>query len=247
MVKAIIVDDDKSVHKLIELAIESKCPQVSVIANAFGVAEGVKVINEFNPDLVFLDVRMVDGSGFDLIGHYEKPDFKVILISGFHEYASEGYKFNAIDFIVKPIQQDELIVAVNRAVDLITEDRAKESEFAQKVSSNLLDNQKIILKTIDQIYILNIGDIIHIESTRNYSTVYLEEGKKIVFSKPIKEFEELLAGKSFHRIHKSHIININKVSSYNKSEGGILMMKDGSCVPVSTRKREFLINLFNNL
>lgn len=247
MIKAVVIDDDPTVYRLVARAVESHCPFISIVAKASGVAEGIRMINEQNPDLVFLDILMADGSGFDLIEHFFKPDFKVILISGFNEYALKGYKFNAIDYIMKPIREDELVTAINKAAEIIKTDNRLRSRLSEEEVDSMRNHHKMILKTFDQIHIINTSDILHIESDRNYSTLYLEQSRKLVVSRSIKEFEDALYEKGFHRIHKSHIININKVSFFNRPEGGSVVLKDGSIVPVSSRKRDFLISLFNNL
>lgn len=247
MIKAIVVDDDLSVHKQLERLIVKHCPYVAIVGNATGVAEGITIINKTNPDLIFLDVRLGDGSGFDLIDQYYKPDFKVILISGFNEYALKGYKFNAIDYILKPVREEELVAAVNKAAEFIRNESKLKIKSSEEELEMMRNHHKMILKTIDQIYVINTDDIMHIEADRNYSTLYIEDGKKLVVSRSIKEFGDVLSERGFYRIHKSHIININKVSFFNKPEGGTVVLKDGSIVPVASRKREFLINLFNTM
>jgi len=247
VLRAVVIDDDSAVYRLIKRAVENHCPDISVVAKATGVVEGIRVINDYAPDLVFLDILMADGNGFDLIEHFYKPGFKVILISGFNEYALKGYKFNAIDYIMKPIREDELIRAISKAVEHIRDDNRVKPVHSGDEAEAVRNHHKIILKTLDQIHIINTSDILHIEADRNYSTLFLEEGRKLVVSRPIKEFEDALSDRGFHRIHKSHIININKVSFFNRPEGGTVVLKDGSIVPVASRKRDFLISLFNNL
>lgn len=246
MIKAVVIDDDPSVFKLVKRTVEHHCPYVSVLASASGVAEGMNVIDLNRPDLVFLDVMMGDGSGFDLMEHYYKPWFKVILISGFNEYALKGYKFNVIDYLMKPIREEELIAAINNAAEHIRED-VHARAFRTDDESDAVRSHRIVLKTLDQIHIINTSDILHIEADRNYSTLYMEEGRKLVVSRAIKEFDSVLSEKGFYRIHKSHIININKVRIFNKPEGGTVVMKDGSTVPVASRKRDFLIRLLDRL
>ncbi|MHC1778592.1 MAG: LytR/AlgR family response regulator transcription factor [Lentimicrobium sp.] len=246
MVRAIIVDDDKTAHALIQRALDIHCPDIRIVGNALGVEEGIRCINENKPELIFLDIRMVDGSGLDLLSHFHNPFFRVIIVSAFTEYAIQGYKFDVVDYIMKPIKEKELIKAVTKATDLIRSEKSHSSGLPADEPELNKGHRKIILKTIEQIYIINIDDILHIESDGNYSTVYLEESKKVVVSKPIKEFEEILKNSGFFRVHKSHIINMNKVRLINKALKGALELADGSVVPVSSRRRDLLIGLFSS-
>jgi two-component system LytT family response regulator len=190
---------------------------------------------------------MPDGSGFDLIKHFDKPDFKVIIVSGYIEYAIKGYKVGAIDYILKPVDTEELSLAINKADELIRyEEKLKFKTFENNIKI-LKKVHKIVLKTSDHIYLVNLEDIIRIEADGNYSTFYIQDDRKVIVSRPIKEYEEALIDKGFHRIHKSHLININKLSYYDKTDSGDVVMTDGSVVPVSSRKKDMLLNLLENL
>jgi two-component system LytT family response regulator len=247
MIRAIIIDDELSSQELIRSIITTFCPNVTVAATADSVKSGVAAINEHEPDLVLLDIKMPDGSGFDLIKHFNKPDFKVIFISGYMEYAIKGYKFGAIDYILKPIDEEALILAINRADDLIRFEEKLRFKAIEENLKMLNKTDKMLLKTSDQVHLINTSDIIRIEADGNYSTFFLHDGRKILVSKPIREYEELLIEKGFHRIHKSHIININKLSYFDKLDGGDVKMVDGSVVPVASRKKDMLLDLFDNL
>ena len=247
MIKAIIIDDDPLVSKLINKTIESYCPNVSIIAIAENVKSGVAAINEHEPDLVLLDIKMPDGSGFDLIKHFDKPDFKVIFISGYMEYAIKGYKFGAIDYILKPIDEEELSLAINRADDVIRFEEKLNFKAMEENIKSLNKSDKIILKTNEHIHLINTIDIIRIEADGNYSTFFIEDGRKVIVSRAIKEWEESLIDRGFFRVHKSHIINVQKLNYFDKTDSGDVILSDGSVVPVASRKREMLMNLFNSL
>jgi len=247
MIKAIIIDDDALVRELISKTIESYCPNVTIVKIAENVQSGVSAINEYEPDLVLLDIKMPDGSGFDLIKHFDKPDFKVIFISGYMEYAIKGYKFNAIDYILKPIDEEELALAVNKADDIIRYEEKMQFKAIEENIKALNKSDKIILKTSEHIHLVNAADIIRIVADGNYCTFYIEDGRKVLVSRAIKEYEETLIDKGFHRIHKSHIINIQKLNYFDKTDSGDVIMSDGSIVPVAWRKREMLLELFENL
>jgi len=247
MLRTIIIDDDQHTREILTNIIIAYCPNVSVVAQAWDVKSGVASINEHEPDLILLDIKMPDGSGFDLIKHFDKPDFKIIIISGYIEYAIKGYKFGAIDYVLKPFDIEELIAAIKKADDLVRyEEKLRFKALADNINL-LTKSHKIILKTSEHIHLINIGEIVRIVADGNYCTFYITDGRKILVSRPIREFEKLLIDKGFHRIHKTHIININKVNYFDKTEGGDVVMCDGSKVPVSSRKKEELLALLESL
>jgi two-component system, LytTR family, response regulator len=247
MIKAIIIDDEPLVRELISKTVQSYCPNVTLVAMADDVKSGVSAINQYEPDLVLLDIKMPDGSGFDLIKHFDKPDFKVIFISGYMEYAIKGYKFGAIDYILKPIDEEELSLAINRADDIIRFEEKMQFKAIEQNISALKKSDKIILKTSEHVHLVNLSDVIRIEADGNYSTFFIEGGRKVLVCKAIKDYEHELINKGFHRIHKSHMININKLQYFDKTDSGDVVLSDGSVVPVSFRKRDMLLNLFERL
>ena len=247
MIRSIIIDDDRVIQEQVSKIIETYCPNVSIVAQATDVESGVAAINKHEPDLVLLDIRMPDGSGFDLIKHFDKPDFKIIFVSGYIEYAIKGYKFGAIDYILKPIDNEELACAINKADDMIRYEEKLQLKAMEDNIKALNKTHKIILKTSEHIHLINIDDIIRIEADGNYSTFYIQDGRKVLVSRAIKEYEESLIDKGFHRIHKSHIVNINKLSYFDKTDSGDVIMMDGSVVPVASRKKEMLLKLFESM
>jgi two-component system LytT family response regulator len=247
MLRAIIIDDDPRIREMVSDMIDSYCPNVSIVASAGDVKSGVASIIEHEPDLILLDIKMPDGSGFDLIKHFDKPDFKVIIISGYMEYALKGYKFGVIDYILKPFDMEELTLAINKADDMVRYEEKLKFKALEENIKILNKADKIILKTSEHIHMINTGDIIRIEADGNYSTFFICDGREIVVSRPIREYEELLIDKGFHRVHKSHIININKLSYFDKTGGGDVVMNDGSKVPVASRKRDDLLALLESL
>jgi two-component system LytT family response regulator len=247
MLRAIIIDDDPRIREMVSDMIDSYCPNVSIVASAGDVKSGVASIIEHEPDLILLDIKMPDGSGFDLIKHFDKPDFKVIIISGYMEYALKGYKFGVIDYILKPFDMEELTLAINKADDMVRYEEKLKFKALEENIKILNKADKIILKTSEHIHMINTGDIIRIEADGNYSTFFICDGREIVVSRPIREYEELLIDKGFHRVHKSHIININKLSYFDKTGGGDVVMNDGSKVPVASRKKDELLVLLESL
>lgn len=247
MIRVVVIDDDPLVHQLVGRAIEMHCPQLTIVANADCVRDGLTIIHNAQPDIVIVDVKLPDGNGFELINQFNNPDFKVIFISAFQEYALKGYKCSAIDYILKPLHIEELVQVLLKAVELIDADERNRLQKMEDVAANHSHSHKLILKTLEQVHIVNTDEIIHIEASGSYSTFFLDGNRKLIISKAIKEFEELLLDKGFFRIHKSHLVNINKISYFNKASGGTVVMGNGISLPVASRKKEMLLELFYKL
>jgi two-component system LytT family response regulator len=247
MIKAVILADGSRLLDSIAGIVEACCPNVSIVAWANGITDGVGLINEQEPDLVILDTKLRDGSGFDLVRHFDKPDFRIIFISASMDYAIKAIKFNAVDYLLKPIDEKELTLAVNKAVDMIRFEESLQQKALGESIRDLNKSHRLVLKTADQVHVVNIEDIVHVEADSNYSSFFMQDGRMIVVSKALKEYEETLLEHGFHRIHKSHLININKISYLDKADGGFLVMLDGARVPVASRKKDMLMELFDGL
>ncbi len=247
MIKAIVIEDNPSAKELIVKTIETYIPNVGVATSATDLKSGIGSINEHEPDLVILDIRLKDGSGFELIDHFDKPDFKVIFISAYSDYAIKAIKYGAIDYLLKPLKEDELAQAIKKADDLIRFEEKLHAKALGQSIKNLNNSNRLVLKSSDQVHLVDTSDIVHIEADGNYSSFHLTDGRKIVISKSTREYEETLLDQGFHRIHKSHIVNINKMSYFDKADGGTLVMCNGDHVPVASRKRDMLMELFESL
>ena len=247
MIKAVVFSESAVVCQSVTNTVETYCPNVNLLACNESVKAGVASINEHEPDLVIIDTKLSDGSGFDLVRHFNKPDFKIIFLSLSPDYAITAIKFNTVDYLLKPIDNEELTLAINKVVDMIhTEENLQQQALGESIRQ-LNSSQRLVLKTSDQMHVVNVSDIIRIEADSNYSTFHLMGGKKILVSKALKEYEDLLLEHGFHRIHKSHIFNIHKISYLDKSDGGFVIMIDGSRVPVASRKRDKLLELFDEM
>ena len=247
MIKAVIVDDEVNIREAVARMIRTCCPNVTIVAMAEGVKSAVAAINEHEADLVISDIRMDDGSGFDIVRHFEKPDFRIIFMSASLDYAIKAIKFNAVDYLVKPVDEKELTVAVNKAVEMIRFEESLKQQALGETIKDLNKSHRLVLKTADQVHVVNIEEIVRVEADSNYSSFYMQDGRKIMVSKAMKEFEEQLLEHGLHRIHKSHLVNIHKMSYLDKADGGFLVMMDGARVPVASRKRDMLMELFDGL
>ena len=248
MLRTVIIDDEKKAREAIMLALEIYCKNIEIIGEANSVQSAYDLINSVSPDLVLLDIEMQDGSGFDLLKKFPEPEFIPIFITAYNHYAIKAFKYSALDYLVKPVDPDELVRAVVKAGKY-----AEKKDIIKKIevlNTNILNKlsepQKIVLKTEQCIFIVDVSDIVNCESDGNYTTFYLKNDKKIVVSKIIKEFEELLKHNNFFRIHQSHLINLNHLSSYDKQTGYVIMA-DNKKLPVSLRKKNSLIDLLNKL
>ena len=249
MLRAVIIDDIENIRKKNSAIIKANCPIVSIIGEADCVESGVKLIKQLSPDLVFLDVEMPDGTGFDLLQKLKPISFKVIFITGYEDFAVKAFRFSAIDYLLKPLDPDDLAEAVKKA-----ENSLSKEVFDMKLS-NLFANlerpknlQNLILKTADRIYSVNIQDIVNCESDKNYTTFYFINAPKLVVSTNLKEYENLLTPHNFFRTHQSHLINMAYFDHFIKTDGGnTIVMKNKITIPLSVRKKEEFMVLLENL
>jgi two-component system LytT family response regulator len=242
VLKALIIDDETSVIKTITTLIEQHFTDIGICGSANNINAGYRLILKTSPDILLLDINLPDGNGFDLLRKFKEPAFKLIFITAHEEYAIKAFKFSAIDYLLKPIDESALISAVNRARNL------KVMEEQHLKVKALLDNlggsnatKKIILRTADSLHLINVSDIIRCEADSNYTFFYLKKGKRILVSKTIKEYSELLKPSGFIRVHQSHLVNTDYVDRYVKTGGGTLIMKDDSEVPISHDRRAFVL------
>lgn len=249
MIKAIIIDDEKNNQELISNLLKSFCgDKVKVVDVADSVQSGYHAIQNHHPDLVFLDIQMPDGSGFDLLKLFSKIDFKIVFVTAHQEFALEAFKFSAIDYVLKPIAPQGIINAVQKVEETLNKDElnAKYQTLLNNVNEPQKAKRKIVLKTQERIYSVDVCDIVRFESDGNYTKVYLTDGKRIMVSRVMKEFDELLSDAGFLRVHHSHLINMSYLFCFEKAEGHIVM-KDNSIVPVSNRKKDHVLELINAL
>ncbi|MBI1836985.1 MAG: response regulator transcription factor [Flavobacteriia bacterium] len=247
MKKAIIIDDENRTRDLIAKMINSFGLDIEAIPAAESVETGIKAIEELKPDIVFLDIKMPDGTGFDLLKAIPNKNFEVIFITAHEEFAIKAIKFSALDYILKPVDPEELKAAVVHAMETLG-NKKEESQF-DALQLNIQPNQKrrLVLKTQESVHIVELDHIIRCEADRNYTSFYLTEGKKILVSKTLKDYETLLSGHNFLRVQQSHLINLDFVARYDKGNGGSVVMKDGSEVPLSPAKRDLFFKILENL
>ena len=246
MIKAIIVDDELGVRESLSKMLEKNCKQIEVVAKVDSMLSAFEAITNKEPDLVFLDIEMPNGNAFDLLEKFKTINFNIIFTTAYDHYAIKAIKFSAIDYILKPIDPEELITAVKRF-----EDRAGQKATLDKQFKTLLSNvrpenklKKVGIPDGDGLIFINLSDIIRCDSDGNYTFFILTSGKKIIASRTLGEYEQMFADDNFFRIHRSHLINLEHVKKYIKGEGGYVVMSDNSQVEVSRRnKTDFLEKL----
>lgn len=246
MIRAVIIDDEINNQELIFNLLKTYADNVQVVGVANSVDSAYKTINEHHPDLIFLDIQMPDGTGFDLLKKFEKINFKIIFVTAHQEYAIEAFKYSALDYILKPLSPSNLLSAVKKMEDAISSEELnlKLKTLLNNITEPAKNKKKIVLKTMERIYSVDLDDIIRFESDGGYTKVYLVDGKRIMVSKTMKEFDDLLMDTGFLRVHHSHLINMNHLFCFEKAEGHVVM-KDDSIVPVSNRKKDHLMELLN--
>lgn len=249
MIKAIIVDDEKNSREVVTELLNECFEEIKIVAQGVDVKTSVAAIKKHEPNLLFLDVDLPDGTGFDVLKQVDYSNINVVFITAHQEYAIKAIKFSAFDYILKPFNTNELIKTVRRVLDEQT--TANNSLRFESILSNfgnsLPELKKIVLKTSDRIYLVNVKDIVRCEAENNYTNFYLTNGNKIMVSKTIKTYETLLADHEFLRVHQSHLVNLNYIQHFDKPDGGMLILSDNIAIPVSHQKRSVLLDYFASL
>lgn len=242
MIRVAIVDDEAATRMLLRRLFKDYFPDVQIIGEADSVATGLSLLKTNSPELLFLDIQMPDGSGFDLLNHFEQPDFQLIFITAFDQFALKAFQYNAIDYLLKPLEPKSLREAIEKL--------RKQKELALRPRLNGLmetmetkQAKRIALSSAEGYAFYNLEEIIRLESSGNYTTFYIQDGQRTTVAKTIKEYEELLPEQLFFRVHQSHIVSLQHVRKFLKSDNGLALMADGCKVPVSRRKKDTFIQL----
>lgn len=248
MQRTIIIDDEAHVRESLADMLRSHCPNAKVVAMAIGVESGLKAIKTHRPDLLLLDIKMSDGTGFDLLEKLENIDFRIIFITAFDQYAIKAFKFSALDYLLKPVESGDLKAAVDKADKLSQKEiNTQLNTLVNNLQTDEQAKKKIILKTFDNIHMVKVKDIVYLESDGRYTTVWLATGGSVIVSETLKHYHEMLGDMGFYRLHKSYLINLEYIQRFEKAEGGYVILEGGAKVPVASRKREDLLELFDRI
>ena len=245
--KVVIVEDEPHSRETLRNMLRDYCPETEVLGWGDGIENGISEVRTKRPDLLFLDIEMPGGTGFDLLERAGKFDFEVIFTTAFEHYALKAIKFSALDYLLKPIDVDEL----KEAVEKVREKREKEVENVKLLT--LLENlnrnktdQTITLATSEGLEFIKVRDILYCEASGSYTRFYLKNNGRLLVSKHLKEYEHLLADCGFYRAHNSYLVNLSEVKRYVKADGGYLVMNNGDSVSISSRRKEMLMRMFEN-
>jgi two-component system, LytTR family, response regulator len=249
LIRALLVDDEPGSLMTLKTLLQRYCPDVSVVADTGHPPDVVDLVKKFTPDLVFLDIEMPYANAFDLLDMLQPVSFEVIFVTAFNDYALKAFKYAALDYLLKPLNIDELKGAVERVKKVLNRppglnDRVK--GLLENLNHSSDDPEKISIPTDDGYSLLNLNAIIFIEAVGNYSKIHLENGKKPLIVRSLKEFEELLPTKRFIRVHHSFIINIHHAKRYQKGRGGVVEMTNGVQIEVAVRKRTDFLARFGS-
>ncbi|MFT7450066.1 MAG: two-component system LytT family response regulator [Patescibacteria group bacterium] len=237
-IKSLIIDDDPFIRDLLQDKLSQYCPEVEVMSTASSGTEGLQKIASYKPALIFLDVEMVDMTGFEMLSKLDGINFQTIFITSYSHYAIKAIRFNALDYLVKPIDLGELKEAIKRYKESIEKTPQRENLTLELHNWNTkeVSGHKLTLQTQDGALRLIIKDIIRIEGERNYSFIYLKDGKNKLVTKTLTDLEELLNDKGFFRCHKSHLINFIHIKSYQKSFS--VLLNEDTEIPIARRRKE---------
>jgi two-component system LytT family response regulator len=240
MLKAIIIDDEEGARFTLSTLLEEYCPSVSIIAQCSNVPEGVLAINKHTPDIVFLDIEMPEYNGFELVEFFKIVDFEIIFVTAYSQYAIRAFEVSAVDYLLKPVEIEQLQAAVEKASQKRTQANIMQRLDLMKSTYNGDEIKKIALPMSDGLMFVDVAEIILFEADRAYTHVFLKNGSKITVSKPMRTFEDILENRNFiYRPHRSHLININYIKKYVRGDG-MIFMDNGVALPVSReRKQEF--------
>ncbi len=245
-IKAVIIDDELNSLQNLKQKIEEFCPQIQVLASTQKPEEGILIIKEVRPDVVFLDIEMPRMSGFRMLEEIGEYDFDIIFTTAYNHYSIDAIRISAFDYLIKPIGIDELQKAVERLDKTLNRHTKEKIDILKKsLDENKSQEDKIAISTTEGIEFISIKNILHIDSKSNYSKIYLTEGKTMLVSKILKDFEEILTPYNFYRIHNSHLINLNHIKKYIRSKGGQVMLQDGTHIDISRRKKEEFLKMIS--
>lgn len=241
MYKTIIIEDEYHLREALSIMLEMIAPDtVQMIGYAESADEAAKLIDRLQPDLVFMDIMLKNGTGFDVLQKISYRKFHLIFTTAYEEFAIRAFKFSALDYLLKPIDAEELKTAINKISGL--KNQFLEEQQVSELNNNLNKTpQRIILPTQEAMHVVKISQIMHCETSGSYTTFYLNDGKKIMVSKPLKNYESILLPPDFFRVHQSYLINTNYIVSYSRE--GMIEMENGDRIPISRAKKDAFFKL----
>jgi two-component system, LytTR family, response regulator len=246
--KAILIDDERDALEMLEWIIKKNSPEVEIIAMCDSALDGLEKIKDLKPELVFLDIEMPQLNGFDLLERLGKYDFEVIFTTAYNQFAIKALKICALDYLLKPIDNEELKAAVKKAISRKSKVSSEQLEMLMSYFKPEKPKiRRVALTASDHLVFVDTNDIVYCESDSNYTTFFLAKGEKVMISKTLKDVEEILEGADFFRVHASYLINMKHVSKFTRGDGGYVVMSNNEHITVSRRKKEEFFEMFSKL
>lgn len=245
--KAVIIDDEDNARITLSLLIQQHAQQLTLVGAFPSLDEATKFIREEKPHVVFLDVQMPGESGLALWKYFPQPDFDIVITTAHHQYALQAIRLSALDYLLKPIDIDDLTRVVQKVIQQSSSKRIGERLTALEANLATASFSQIVLHTHDSLIVVKLADILRCESDNNYTRFFLINGTQYLVSKPLKEYESLLPSTMFCRIHQSHLVNLKYVSKYIKGKAGTVELVDGNTLPVSKERKEWLISMLDKI
>lgn len=253
MITALLIEDDKHLRTGLKALLERYTNDILIIGEAESVKTGIAAIEKLRPQVIFLDIHLTDGTGFDILEQLTKTNGKlkahVVFITAHEQYAVKAFKFSALDFILKPVDPEELQHTMGKIKEAVGKNNSFENIdlLLENIRKKVDNFKRIALSTSDGIHLFEVSDIIRCEAKANYTEFFIKNHKPVLISKTLKEYEEMLTEHGFERIHQSHLINLSYLKSYIKSDGGYVIMADNSNIPIAQSKKEKLQELIRAL
>lgn len=253
MITALLIDDDSNLRNGMKGFLQRYAPDIAILGEADSVKAGIQAIEMYAPDVIFLDIQLGDGTGFDILEHFIENkgalNSHIVFITAHEQYAVKAFRFSALDYLLKPVDPEDLNMVVEKIKKVLTtnDNYAHIDLLLENIRKKVDNFKRIALSTSDGIHLFEVKDIIRCESHDNYTKFYIKDNKPILIAKTLKEYEDLLSEQGFERIHQSHLINLAYLKSYIKKDGGYAVMADNSHLPISQRKKERLQELLKSL
>lgn len=248
MIRAVIIEDEPLLRETNRMLLQRNFHDIEVVAEAATVEEGVRCIKEFEPQLVLTDIELDGGNCFQILQRCKPFTFKPVFITAYNQYAIKAIKFNAVDYILKPVNEYEFCHAIQQAIDHIEHDEVvMQTERFIDHYAHGIQGKKMLLRTVDALHVIDVRDIVYCKSDNSYTTFFLNDAREIIVSKSIKEYYDILEDFGFLRPHQSYLVNIHAIDKIDKRDGQFIVMKNGVDIPVSLRRRQMVVDALDNL
>ena len=247
MPTAILIEDMPDALELLKRDLKKHHPEIEIIGTAQSVVEAAKLLRKMEPDILFLDIMLGDGTGFDVLEIFPDLNSKIIFVTASDEFAIRAFKFAAIDYVLKPYSDEDLKNAIEKAKKQLQPNKERLNILKETLAAPEEKPNKISLHTLDKIQIVSLVDIVRCESDSNNTMFFLQDGQKIFVTKTLKYFADMLTNHQFLRVHQSHLVNLDYISAFIKTDGGYLMLKNKQSVPVSVRKKAEVIEVLDRM